>query len=156
MGSPYISLAVKNLPAIQEPQERHVWSLGWEDPLEEGIETYCSIPAWRIPWTEEPGGLASVGSQRVGHNWNNLPCTHTSAIKATEPSKCNWLKPIPKHWMMGPSMDSGGKFIQSATLALILNWLVTALSWASSFLTARLLCFFLRWWIEVTPQHFSF
>ena len=42
-------------------------SLGWEDPLEEGTATHSSILAWRIPWTEEPGGLGSIGSQRVGH-----------------------------------------------------------------------------------------
>ena len=46
---------VKNLPAMQETW---VQSLGWEDPLEEGMTTYCSILAWRIPWTEEPGGVA--------------------------------------------------------------------------------------------------
>ena len=42
--------------------------LGWEDPLERGMATRSSIPAWKIPWTEEPGGLQSVGSQRVGHD----------------------------------------------------------------------------------------
>ena len=42
--------------------------LGWEDPLEEGMAAHASILAWRIPWTEEPGGLQSMGSQRVGHN----------------------------------------------------------------------------------------
>ena len=42
--------------------------LGWEDPLEEGMATHSSILAWRIPWTEEPGGLQSIGSQRVVHN----------------------------------------------------------------------------------------
>ena len=59
---------VKNLPAVQETQEKQktqVQSLGWEDPLEEGIEVPSSILAWRIPWTEEPGGLVSMGSQRV-------------------------------------------------------------------------------------------
>ena len=50
----------KNLHAMQETQ---VWSLGWEDPLEEGIVTYSSILAWRIPWAKEPGGLQSIGSQ---------------------------------------------------------------------------------------------
>ena len=50
---------VKNLPAIQETQ---VQSLGWEDPLEKGMAAHSSIPAWRIPWTEEPGGLQSMGS----------------------------------------------------------------------------------------------
>ena len=44
-------------------------SLGWEDPLEEGMATHTSILAWRIPWTEEPGGPQSIGSQRVRHDW---------------------------------------------------------------------------------------
>ena len=56
---------VKNLPVMQETWVR---SLSWEDPLEEGMATHSSFLAWRIPWTEEPGGLQSVGSQRVGHN----------------------------------------------------------------------------------------
>ena len=54
---------VKNLPAITETQGP---SLGGEDPLEEGMASHSSILAWRIPWTEEPGGLESTGSQRVG------------------------------------------------------------------------------------------
>ena len=48
-------------------QKAQVQSLGWEDPLGKGMVTYSSILAWRIPWTEEPGGLQSLGSQRVGH-----------------------------------------------------------------------------------------
>ena len=56
---------VKNLPAMQDTE---VQSLGWEDPLEKGTATHSSILAWRIPWTEEPGGLPSMGSQRVGHD----------------------------------------------------------------------------------------
>ena len=56
---------VKDLPAMQETQ---VQSLGWEDPLEEGMATYSSILAWTFPWTEEPGGLPSMGSHRVGHD----------------------------------------------------------------------------------------
>ena len=59
---------VKNPPAIQEPQEMLVSSLGWEDPLEEGMATHSNILAWRIPRTEELGGLQSVGLQRVGHD----------------------------------------------------------------------------------------
>ena len=53
---------------MQETQETRVQSLGWEDPLEEGMATHSSIPAWRIPRTEETGGLQSTGSQRVGHD----------------------------------------------------------------------------------------
>ena len=56
---------VKNLPAMQETWAQ---SLVWEDYLEEGMGTHSSIIAKRIPWTEEPGGLLSMGSQRVGHN----------------------------------------------------------------------------------------
>ena len=57
---------VKNLPAAQE--ETRVQSLGQEDPLEKGMVTHSSILAWRIPWTEEPGGLLSMGLHRVGHD----------------------------------------------------------------------------------------
>ena len=59
---------VKNPPAVQEIQEIGVRSLAWKDPLEEEMTTHSSILAWRIPWSEEPGGLQSVGSQRVGRN----------------------------------------------------------------------------------------
>ena len=59
---------MKNLPTMQEIQETEVQSLGQEDPLEKGMATHSGILAWRIPWTEEPGGLQSMGSQRVGHD----------------------------------------------------------------------------------------
>ena len=55
---------VKDPPAMWETWVR---SLGWEDPLEKGTATYSSILAWKISWAEEPGGLQSMGSQRVGH-----------------------------------------------------------------------------------------
>ena len=55
----------KSSPAMQETW---IQSLGQEDPLEEGMATDSSILAWKIPWTEEPGGLQSMGSQRVGHD----------------------------------------------------------------------------------------
>ena len=64
--------AVKNPPATHEPQETWLRSLGWEDTLEEGMATHSSILAWRIPWTEKPGRLQSIGSQRVGHDWSDL------------------------------------------------------------------------------------
>ena len=56
---------IKNPPAMWKTW---VPSLGWEDPLEEGMATHSSILAWRIPWMEEPGGLQSMGLQRVGHD----------------------------------------------------------------------------------------
>ena len=60
---------VKNLPAMQETQETQVWSLNWEDPLENEMATHPGMLAWRIPWTEELSGLQSLGLQRVGHKW---------------------------------------------------------------------------------------
>ena len=56
---------VKNLPKVQETQEMWLWSLGQEDPLEEEMATHSSILAWKIPWTEKPGGLQSKGLLRV-------------------------------------------------------------------------------------------
>ena len=64
-GASQVAQMVKNLPAMQETQ---VQSVGWEDPLEKGMATHSSILAWAIPWTEEPGGLQSMESQRVGHH----------------------------------------------------------------------------------------
>ena len=61
-----VAQLVKNPPAMQETQ---VQSLGGEDPLEKEMATHSSIPAWKISWIEEPGGLQSMGSQRVRHNW---------------------------------------------------------------------------------------
>ena len=63
--APLVAQMMKNPPAMQETQ---VQSLGQEDSLEEGMATHSSILAWRIPWTEEPGGLQSMGSQRVRHD----------------------------------------------------------------------------------------
>ena len=60
-----IAQMVNNLPAVQETW---VQSLGQEDPLEKEMATHFSILTWKIPWTEEPGGLQFMGSQRVGHD----------------------------------------------------------------------------------------
>ena len=64
-GASLMAQLVKNLPAMQEIQ---VQSLGWEDLLEKEMATHSSILAWRIPWTEDPGGLQFMGLQRVGHD----------------------------------------------------------------------------------------
>ena len=73
---------VKKPSASAETEEMWVPSLCWEDPLEEGMATHSSNLAWRIPWTEEPGGLQSIGLQRVGHDSSDLACmlaaNHTS------------------------------------------------------------------------------
>ena len=65
MGAPLVAQMVKNPPAMQETQFP---LLGQEDPLEKGVATHSSVLVWRIPWTEEPGGLQSVGSQAVRHD----------------------------------------------------------------------------------------
>ena len=59
-----------------------VQSLDWEAPLEEGMAVCSSILAWRIPWTEELGGLQSIASHRVGHNWSSLACNHANFFMA--------------------------------------------------------------------------
>ena len=62
------SPALRGKESACDAGETHVGSLGQEDPLEKRMATHSSISAWRIPWTEEPGGLQSIGSQTVGHN----------------------------------------------------------------------------------------
>ena len=69
-----VVLLVKNLLAMQETQ---VQSLGWGNPLEKEMATHSSILAWRFPWTEEPGGLQSMGSQRIRHDRVALTFTFT-------------------------------------------------------------------------------
>ena len=71
-----VAQMVRSLPAMQETW---VWSLGQEDPLEKEMTTHSNILAWKIPWTEEPGRLKSMGSQRIWHDWVYM-CTHTTDL----------------------------------------------------------------------------
>ena len=73
---------------MQETSETWIWSLGREDPLDKGVATHFSILAGRISWTEEHGWLQSMGSQRIGHDWNNW--AHAS---------CGILKQELKPWL---------------------------------------------------------
>ena len=73
-----VAQMIKYLPAMQETQVR---SLGREDPLEKEMATHSTILAWKIPWTEEPGGLQSMGLQRVGHDWATNTSTLYSCLK---------------------------------------------------------------------------
>ena len=68
---------VKSPSVMLEQQEMQVQSLGREDPLEKGMATHSSILVWRTPWTEDPGGLQSIGLQRVGRDRSDLAHTHT-------------------------------------------------------------------------------
>ena len=76
MGASLVAQRLKHLPAVRETW---VWSLGWEDLLEKGMATHSSILAWRIPWTEEPGRLQSMGVQRVRHDWATS-LTHSHGV----------------------------------------------------------------------------
>ena len=67
-GTAILSLVAQTVKRLSMMQKTRVQSLGWEDPLEKGITTCSSILAWRILWTEEPGVLQFMGSQRAGHN----------------------------------------------------------------------------------------
>ena len=69
---------------MQELQETQVRSLGWEAPLEEEMATHSSILPWEIPWMEKPGGLQSMGSQRVGQNWATKQKQQQSVLKTSE------------------------------------------------------------------------
>ena len=78
-GASLAAQRIKHLPAMWETRVR---SLGWEEPLEKEMATHSSTFAWRIPWTEDPGGLRSTGLQRFGHNWaTSLYCTVTVAFQ---------------------------------------------------------------------------
>ena len=86
-----VAQRLKHLPAMQETWVR---SLGQENPLEKEMATHSSVLAWRIPGTAEPGGLPSVGSHRVGHDWSDL------VVVVVRTSRC------PRGWV--PSGGSGG------------------------------------------------
>ena len=75
-----MALVVKNLLANAANIREQVRSLGQEDPLEEGMVTHSSIPAWRILWTQEPGRLQFIGSQTVGHNCSDLAYTKKQEV----------------------------------------------------------------------------
>ena len=104
-----VALVVKN------PSATWVQSLGQEDTLEKGMATHSSISAWRIPWTEEPGGLQSIGSQRVGHNWNDLAHMSIESVMSSNcPILCQPLLLLPSAF---PSIR-----VCSNELALLIRW----------------------------------
>ena len=93
-------------------------SLSWEDPLEESMATHSSIHAWRIPWTEEPSGLQSIGSKRVKYNWSDLAHTHMQhwplASISTVWSLWVLIKDI--HFLLIPTFDSEPHNFAESTL----------------------------------------
>ena len=122
-----------------------VQSLAQEDPLEEDMATHSRILAWEIPWTEEPGRLWSIGSQRVGHNWSDLARTHTHTHTFQRRSSWSWNsavelgeRPEPSN-TPGPSVRTrglthsvfGGEllFLVYFVLSQIINSLALASKW---------------------------
>ena len=81
MRASLVAQRLKRLPGMWETRVR---SMGWEDPLEKEMAPHSSTLAWRIPWMEEPGGLQSVGSQRVGHDWATSLSLFTFHFRALE------------------------------------------------------------------------
>ena len=79
-------------------EKSYVRSLGWEDPLEKGMATHSSIPSWRMPWTEGPGGLQSMGSQRVGHNWATKTITMTNELLMSKNKGHNLKRQVSVFW----------------------------------------------------------
>ena len=93
----WASLVVQRLKRLPEMWETWVRSLGWEDPLEKAMAPHSSTLAWRIPWMEEPGGLQSTGSQRVGHDWATS-LTHSGNIQM---NVVVWS--LSRVWLLRPS-----------------------------------------------------
>ena len=81
LGASLVAKMVKNLPAMQKTR---VQTLGGKEPLEKEMATYSSILPWRIPWTEEPGGLQPMGSQRVRHDWVTEHIAHHPMLHCLE------------------------------------------------------------------------
>ena len=110
-------------------RETQVRSLGWEDPLEKEMATHSSILAWKIPYMEDPGGLQSTGSQRVGHNWESslspsCPlsqwCHPTISSSATCFSSCPQSFPASGTFQMSQFFPSGGQSIGVSASASVL------------------------------------
>ena len=117
-----VAQMVNNPPAMLETW---VQSLSWEDPLEEGMATHSSILAWRIPWTEEPGELQSMGLQRVGHNWvTKHTHTHTFSLLRTI---LTILDPLFLHIHFRISLLYYTKSLLGIGLKFWLNWWISLL-----------------------------
>ena len=127
----YIHTTVKNLPAIQETW---IWSLGWEDPLEKGMATHSRILAWRVPWTEEPAGLQSMGWQRVEQDWMTKHTAHKAFINNTamlvRPECLAALKGRRRRWHPTPILLPGESHRQRSLVDYSL-WDCKSWTWLS-------------------------
>ena len=127
-----VAQLVKNLPAVQETW---VWSLGWEDSLEKEMATHSSILAWKISWTQDPGGLQSMGLQRVRHDW--VTNTYLLAFSMIQQMLAIWsLVPLP-FW--SPACISG---ISRFTYCWSLAWRILSITLLKCEMSAILMTFF--------------
>ena len=109
---------VKNLPAMQDTL---VQSLGGEDPLAEDMATHSSSLAWKIPWTEEPGGLQSKGLQRVGHDWARGTWPHRA-------QRCPG-RVLQEHAREGPAVHEAGRLPTGSPASLYSHFLALNVDW---------------------------
>ena len=129
------SLVAQMVKCLRAMQETRVRSLGWEDPLEKEMVTHSSTLAWKIPWTEEPGRLQSMGSQRVRHNWETSLHFHILKIKKLKISKIIWfLQDYPRGNCQKDRSDLNG--CKRRLLCRVVSWAgcprtgLLAISWA--------------------------
>ena len=126
-----VGWAVKNSIPLQETQETQVQSLSQEDPLEEDMATYSSTLTWRIPWTEEPGGLQSMGSQRLRHDWSDLAHTNTKPVWGLRHRK-KGLSELFKQRAQGGCSECVNLLIDSSALFLsfpFISYLILDIQW---------------------------
>ena len=121
-----VAQRVKRLPTMWKTWVR---SLGQEDPLKKEMVAHTSVLAWRIPWTEEPGGLQSMGSQRGGHDWAtsllSLSCKYYNTVLLC--SDCFGFG----HWSWGRSENRTGSYIPSMCPLSVVYLLNVRTSWLS-------------------------
>ena len=122
-----VAQTVKRLPSMRDTR---VWSLGWEDPLEEEMATHSSTLAWKFPWMEERGRLQSMRSQRVGNDWltslhfTSLHLNHPSPLQAQTKQNQVIQEDVSPFWSMQPALVALS-FTQSAQELLQCTWIFT-------------------------------
>ena len=114
-----VAQTVRNLPAMSKTQ---VQSLDGKDPLEKGMATYSSILAWRIPWTEEPGGLQPIGLQRAGHDWTTNTFTLSPSGHKPDQGRSVLRSYMPTYTIYMPMSFSWTTILMTFRNSLLFYW----------------------------------
>ena len=114
-----VAQTVRNLPAMSKTQ---VQSLDGKDPLEKGMATHSSILAWRIPWTEEPGGLQPIGLQRVGHDWATNTFTLSPSGYKPDQGRSVLRSYMPTYTRYMPVSFSWTTILMTLRRSLLFSW----------------------------------